>query len=174
MNTAIISLGSNIDKERNLPEAVRMLGEMCWVVALSRVYETLPVGLPDQPNFLNAAVAVETALGPAALKREVLAVIEQRLGRVRTADKNAPRTIDLDLALFNDEVREYNGHQLPDPDLLRFAHVALPIADLAPEMPHPQTGEPMRAIAQRLLAKATTENGGQAPLWVRGDVGIGD
>ena len=166
MNTAVISLGSNIDKERNLPAAVRLLGEMCRVVAVSRVYETLPVGLPEQPNFLNAAVMVETPLQPGALKREVLAVIEQRLGRVRTADKNAPRTIDLDLALFNDEVRDYDGRHVPDPDLLRFAHVALPIADLLPDMPHPETGEPLYAIAGRLLAKATAENGGVAPVWV--------
>lgn len=170
MNRAVISLGSNIDKERNLPAAVQLLGEHCRIVSVSHVYETLPVGLTDQPNFFNAAVLIETNLEPAALKEQVLANVERRLDRVRDADKNAPRTIDLDLALFNDEVREYNGHHVPDPDILTFAHVAVPIADVAPELPHPETGEPMRSIARRLLADETEDNAAEPALWRRPDV----
>ncbi len=62
------------------------------------------MGKTDQPNFLNAAVLIETDLTAAELKEQVLQVIERELGRVRTADKNAPRTIDLDIALFGDQV----------------------------------------------------------------------
>ena len=76
MNRAVISIGSNINKETNLPACVRLLAERCHIVAISPVYETLPVGAPDQPNFFNAAVVVETELGPAALKESVLARIE--------------------------------------------------------------------------------------------------
>lgn len=171
-NRAVVSLGSNINKEENLPASIRLLAEQCRVVAVSPVYETLPVGLPDQPNFFNAAVIVETELEPAAFKRRVLAHIEGQLKRVRTADRNAPRTIDLDLALYNDEVGEYDGHELPDPDVLCFAHVAVPIADMAPQMVHPKTGEPMCVIAQRLLRETTAENDGEPMLWPRHDMNL--
>lgn len=169
MNRAFISLGSNIDKEANMSAAVRMLQELCYLVAVSTVYETLPMGLPDQPNFFNLAVLVETTLRPGQLKLQVLDYVEQELKRVRTDDKNAPRTMDVDLTLFNDEVLDYNRHHLPDPDLLRFAHVAVPIADIAPELHHPETGEQMRSIAERLSARAAKKYGVQV-LWPRPDV----
>jgi 2-amino-4-hydroxy-6-hydroxymethyldihydropteridine diphosphokinase len=90
-------------------------------------------------------------MDPFTFKTEVLAEVERRLGRVRTADRNAPRTIDADLILWNDEALDLNGrHHIPDPDLLRFAHVAVPIAELAPQMRHPETGEAMADIAGRL------------------------
>jgi 2-amino-4-hydroxy-6-hydroxymethyldihydropteridine diphosphokinase len=174
MNRAVISLGTNVNKEENLPACIRLLDERCHIVAISPVYETLPVGLSDQPNFFNAAVIVETELEPAALKESVLAYIENRLKRVRDGDKNAPRTIDLDLALFNDDVCQYNNHEVPDPDVLRFAHVAVPIADMAPQMLHPQTGEPMYQIAERLMQEATAENDGEPMLWRRPDVQLDD
>jgi 2-amino-4-hydroxy-6-hydroxymethyldihydropteridine diphosphokinase len=171
-NRAIISLGSNVNKEENLPASIRLLAKWCRVVAVSPVYETLPVGLPDQPNFFNAAVIVETEMQPAALKKAVLSYIEERLNRIRTGNRNAPRTIDLDLALFNDEVREYDGHEVPDPDVLHFAHVAVPIADMAPKMRHPQTGETMAKIAARLMHEATARNEGNPMLWLRPDVSL--
>lgn len=173
-NQAVISLGSNVNKEENLPASLRLMAELCRIVDVSPVYETLPVGLPDQPNFFNAAVIVETDMQPATLKRAVLSHIEDRLNRVRTGDRNAPRTIDLDLALFNDEVREYDGHVVPDPDVLRFAHVAVPIADMAPHMVHPQTGESMTDIAERLMRESTARNDGEPMLWPRPDVSLHD
>jgi 2-amino-4-hydroxy-6-hydroxymethyldihydropteridine diphosphokinase len=86
MSRAYISLGSNIDPERNLPEAVRRMASRCRLLAVSPVYETQPVGRTDQANFLNAAVLVETDLAPDELRDEVLGPIEQELGRVRAAD----------------------------------------------------------------------------------------
>jgi 2-amino-4-hydroxy-6-hydroxymethyldihydropteridine diphosphokinase len=137
------------------------------VVAVSPVYETVPVGLREQANFLNAAVLVETDLDAARFKGEVLAGIEVALGRVRSADKNAPRTIDADIALFNDEVFELGRRHIPDPDLLKFPHVAVPLADIAPELPHPETGERLAVIAARLVA-ASEE--GERVMWERPDV----
>ena len=169
MNRAFISLGSNIDKEANMPAAVHLLQELCHLLAVSTVYETLPMGLPDQPNFFNLAILVETTLSPAELKHQVLDHIETTLKRVRTEERNAPRTIDVDLTLFNDEVLDYQGHHIPDPDLLRFAHVAVPIADIAPEMHHPETGEQMQSIASRLRARAAKKYGVDV-LWPRPDV----
>jgi len=150
LNRVFISLGSNIDAEHNLPEAVRRLATRCRLLAVSPVYETLPVGTTDQPNFLNAAVLIETGLAAAELETQVLDAIEQELGRVRTADKNAPRTIDLDISLFGDQVLDMAGRHIPDPDILRFPHVAQPLADLAPRQRHPETGQTLLEIAQGL------------------------
>lgn len=170
MNRAFISLGSNVNKEHNLPAAISLLGGMCRLVAVSTVFETVPVGLKEQPNFFNAAVLLETSLTAQGLKKNVLAEVERRLKRMRQADRNAPRTIDADLALFNDDVLVYDGHTVPDPDIVRFAHVAVPIADIAPDLAHPLTGEPMAALAARLMAEATAANGGRPPLWPRPDI----
>jgi 2-amino-4-hydroxy-6-hydroxymethyldihydropteridine diphosphokinase len=155
MNNVYLILGSNIEKEQNLPAAVSLLREMVQVVAVSSVYETIPVGLKEQPNFWNMAVHIQTTLSASQLKAQVLAAIERKLKRVRLADKNAPRTIDLDIVLFNDEVFDYDGgdgwlRHVPDPDLLKFAHIAVPIAELVPEMIHPETAESLPGIASRL------------------------
>jgi dihydroneopterin aldolase/2-amino-4-hydroxy-6-hydroxymethyldihydropteridine diphosphokinase len=149
-NYVFVSLGSNIDPAHNLVEAVRRLAAHCCLVAVSPVYETQPVGKTDQPNFLNAAALIETDLGAARLKDQVLRVIELELGRVRTSDKNAPRTIDLDISLFNDQVLDVEGRHIPDPEILRFAHIARPLADLAAEYRHPETGQTLREIAEAL------------------------
>ncbi len=143
-----VALGSNIDPQRNLREAVWRLAQVCDVRAVSPVYETAPIGKMDQPNFLNAAVLIETDLNPDELKAQVLQRIECELGRVRTADKNAPRPIDLDITLFGDRVVQVGQRQIPDPDLLRYAHIAVPVADLAPSFRHPETGQTLQTIAQ--------------------------
>ncbi len=168
-NCVYILLGSNIDKERNLPEAVRLLARLTRVVAVSSVYETAPVGLEDQPHFFNAAVQAETELPAAAFRNQVLARVEQLLGRVRTADKNAPRTIDADMVLFNDEVFELDEtHHIPDPELLEFPHIAVPVAELAPDMVHPETGQRLEKIAAHLTAEPT--GGGPSSLCRRTDI----
>ena len=150
MTQVVIALGSNINPRANLRRAVRLLGEQCHLLAVSRVYQTAPVGTLDQANFLNAAVLVETGRTAAGLKQHVLSTIEQALGRVRTADKNAPRTIDLDIVLFGEDVLELGARHIPDPDLLKYPHVAVPVADVVPAWRHPETGETMRHIAERL------------------------
>lgn len=151
-NRVFISLGSNIDAETNLTAAVRHLRnhDAVEVIATSRVYETAPVGTVDQPNFLNAALLIRTPLSAEALKAGPLWEVEQVLGRVRTADKNAPRTIDLDIALFNYDVLDVGVRHIPDPELLTRAHVAVPVADLAPYYIHPETGATLEEIAARL------------------------
>lgn len=147
---AFVSLGSNIEPEQNLKEAVQRLAARAHLLAVSPVYETQPVGTTDQPSFLNAAALIETHLTPAELKTQVLQAIEEELGRVRTADKNAPRTIDLDISLFGDEVLEVENRHIPDPEILQFAHIARPLADLAPHQRHPETGQTLLEIAEGL------------------------
>lgn len=155
-NQVVIALGSNIEKERNLPRAIALLREMCEVTAVSPIYETEPVGLLNQPNFWNTAVLIQTELTASQIKQQLIGRIETQLKRVRQADKNAPRTIDVDIVLFNDAVFDYDGgdgrsRPIPDPDLQKFPHVAVPVADLLPDFPHPETGELLGQLAKRLL-----------------------
>lgn len=156
MHRVVVLLGSNIDKERNLPAAVRLLRASVAVAAVSPVYETAPVGAGDAPHFLNAAVLLLTTQTAAELKDGLLSDVEQALGRERTADRNAPRTIDLDIALYDDAIFDYipadgRPRHIPEPDLLHFPHCLQPVADLLPDAPYPETGEPLGQLAERLL-----------------------
>jgi len=146
-----LALGSNINAEHNLHAAVRRLASRFHMRAVSPVYETAPVGKTDQPNFLNAAALIETDLSAAQVK-QVLQALEQELGRVRSEDKNAPRTIDLDISLFDDQVLDMGSRHIPDPDLSKYPHIARPLADLAPQQRHPETGQTLQEIAQGLPA----------------------
>jgi 2-amino-4-hydroxy-6-hydroxymethyldihydropteridine diphosphokinase len=157
-HSVVLLLGSNIDKERNIPATVRLLTEGTTVTAVSPVYESSPVGSASAPTFFNAAVLIRTKDTAVALKDGLISFIERRLGRVRSADKNAPRTIDLDIVLYDDTIFDYTPadgrpRHIPDPDLLRFAHCALPVAALLPDMKHPESGEAMCEIAGRLLMR---------------------
>lgn len=149
-NLAYLSIGSNIEPEKNLPAAVQALARFGTVRAVSSVWETAPVGFRDQPNFLNAAVILETELSAAEVRAVVCRSIEQALHRVRTENPNAPRTIDVDLSLFNHEVLALADKQIPDPDILTHAFVAVPLAEIAPAYRHPLTGQTLREIAQQL------------------------
>lgn len=150
---ALISLGSNIEPASNLPAAVRHLRRLGRVLALSAAYHTEPVGPPGQPPFVNAAALLETDLPPAELVA-ALKAIEAALGRVRTGDRYAPRTIDLDLCLYNGLQGKFGGVQLPDPEVLERPYLAVTLAEVAPDFRHPTTGEPLKAIAGRLAAEA--------------------
>jgi 2-amino-4-hydroxy-6-hydroxymethyldihydropteridine diphosphokinase len=172
MNTYYLILGSNIDKEINLPRAVQLLTQFCDVQAVSQVYETAPVGTLEQEAFFNAAACVRSSLEPLAFKQQIGAAIEHALLRRRSADRNAPRTIDIDIVLCNDRVLDYDGRHIPDPDLRRFPHVALPIAELAPEMAHPETGEALQALANRLRQSPIPGYNGPQPIHVRADIAL--
>lgn len=176
MNQVVIALGSNIDKERNLPQAVALLRQMGDVTAVAPVYESAPVGLLAQPNFWNTAVLLQTTLTPTQLKQEVIGVIETTLKRIRQQDPNAPRTIDADIILYGDFVGDYDGgdgrvRPLPDPDLLKFPHVAVPVADLLPHGRHPITGERLADLASRLMVE-TEEKMGVRPLWKQANTSL--
>ena len=145
-----VSLGSNIEPEQNLRAAVRLLREWCAVLAVSSAYRTAPQGYSEQADFLNLAVKLTTAFDPAGFKSKVIVRIEGELKRVRDPqNKNAPRTIDLDISLWGGSVIEYGDKpwRVPDKDILRFAHVAIPLAEIAPEYVHPEDGRRLKDIA---------------------------
>jgi len=150
---AFIALGSNIEPETNLPLAVARLSELGPCIALSTVYQNPAIANKPQPDYLNAAVLIETALDPLTI-RDKLREIEADLGRIRTEDKFAPRTIDLDLCLLGDRVLDHELLTLPDPDLLKRAHLAVTTAELRPDFLHPLTGDALKEIANKLQKDA--------------------
>lgn len=150
MHRAYIGLGSNIDAAQNLPAAVDELAGLGSVAAVSSVYGSVALGDPHQPDYLNAAALLLTDLTADQLFRELHA-IESRLGRVRDpANKNAPRTIDLDLVLYDDAVLTVDHRRIPDPDILERPFLAVPLAEVDGGFVHPETGEPLTVIAERV------------------------
>ena len=149
----LITLGSNIEPAANLERAVARLEGQAGVAveAVSGVWESEPYGAPGTPRFLNAAVRVRCSLPLASLRR-LLRRIEADLGRVRNADRNAPRTIDLDIALAGDQVIDdpRTGLRIPDPEIRLRGYLALPLAEIAGGARHPESGELLTEIATRL------------------------
>jgi len=140
---AYVGLGANLgDRERTLRAAVDGLaGEAgIEVVAVSTLRETEPVGYLEQPRFLNGAASLETSLPPGRLLDRLLAV-EQRFGRVRIPDEHGPRTLDLDLLLYGDEVIDERGLTVPHPRLHERRFVLEPLAELAPGLVVPGRGD---------------------------------
>ncbi len=103
MNKAIIGLGSNINPQENIAKARAALADQFTVVAESTFIETEPVGYTDQDNFINGSVHIETGLAQEALKAK-LRQMEDELGRVRSEIKFGPRSIDLDIIVFNNQI----------------------------------------------------------------------
>ena len=149
LHQALLSLGSNVEPEKNLPAAVRELGRHGHVRRVSGVWQSPPLGNPDQPDYLNAALWLETSLSARELKESAIAEIERTLGRVRGPDRNAPRTIDIDIMLFDQECLRLGQRVIPDPELLERAFVVVPLAEIAPDYIHPETGETLAEIAAR-------------------------
>jgi len=135
---AAIALGSNLgDREGHLREAVRRIGSLGRVEAVSSFYDTEPVGYLDQPRFLNAAVLLETELLPLELLRGLLSV-EQDMGRDRaSAPAKGPRVIDLDLLLYDELVIQSEALTVPHPAMHERGFVLVPLAEIAAEMRHP-------------------------------------
>ncbi len=136
-------LGSNIQPERNLPLAVERLGCRVSILRASSVWETPAVGSRG-PNFLNAALLCLTTFSAEALKWRVLRPLEAQLGRVRNADKNAPRPIDFDIITIDGK--------LHDPILWQYSFRAVPVAELLPDL-ESESGESLRNAAARLAAE---------------------
>ena len=139
MPLVYIALGGNLgDRRANLDRAVELLSldPAVEVLAVSSLRETDPVGYEDQPRFLNGAVAAETALSPRELL-DLLLAVERELGRERTGPRHGPRTVDLDLLLYGDELVDEPGLTVPHPRLDERRFVLEPLAELDPELTLP-------------------------------------
>ncbi len=149
MATAFVGIGSNLgDREDHLRAALELLSaeEEIEVVAVSTLRETEPVGPVEQGPFLNGAVQVTTELAPRELLGRLLD-IEQRLGRVRR-ERFGPRTIDLDLLVYGDEVVDEPGLTLPHPRLHERRFALEPLAELAPGLVLPGRGSVSDLLAE--------------------------
>jgi 2-amino-4-hydroxy-6-hydroxymethyldihydropteridine diphosphokinase len=134
-----IAAGSNVDAERHLAFAIGELRRAFGVLAVSHAYRNTAVGFAG-PDFINLVVGFHT---PLSLDEVIarLRVIEHRCGRPADAPKWAPRSMDLDILLYGDEVRDEPGRKLPRPDLVRRAYMLGPLAEIAPALKHPTTGK---------------------------------
>nr|WP_318382921.1 2-amino-4-hydroxy-6-hydroxymethyldihydropteridine diphosphokinase [uncultured Enterobacter sp.] len=139
MTLAYIAIGSNLASPREqVNAAVRALGAIpaSQIVALSSLYRTPPLGPPDQPDYLNAAVALETALAPEALLDHTQR-IELEQGRVRKDERWGPRTLDLDIMLFGEAVINTPRLTVPHYDMKNRGFMLWPLFDIAPDLTFP-------------------------------------
>jgi 2-amino-4-hydroxy-6-hydroxymethyldihydropteridine diphosphokinase len=142
--SAFIAIGSNIAPERNIPAAVAGIYHLGHLDAMSTFYSTPPIGRNDQPRYANGVVRVQTVLDAAAI-RSALRGIEAALGRARTSDKYAARTIDLDLVLYGQAVIE--TLDIPDPHIYDRPFLAIPIAQIDESIRLPDSNTSISKIA---------------------------
>lgn len=141
MHQVYLSLGSNIQPEENLPRAIELLREYGEIRRVSRAWESEAVGSAG-PNFLNACVLFLTPFSQREVKEKIIHAIETKLGRKRTADKYAPRTIDIDIVVFDE--------QLCDDKFWKQAFVVVPLAEIHPAYENPGTREQILKTAADL------------------------
>ena len=157
MNTAYVALGANIgDPTATVLAAFAALANLpdSRVAHTSSLYRTAPLGLKNQPDFINAVALLETGLAPEELL-DALLDLEARFGRVRR-DHNGPRTLDLDLLLYNDIELELPRLILPHPRLHLRAFVLQPLAEITPGLAIPGRGSVaawLPAVASQGIAR---------------------
>lgn len=134
-----LSVGSNISPERYMGLVIGELRRLFTVAGVSSVWKTQAVGFFGG-DFLNAVVKIRTRLSPVGLKFKVLRPLEAQLGRIRTEERFTSRTIDIDIMVYNDI--------LVDDELFQQPHLAVPMAELYPDFPHPETHTPLSVIAK--------------------------
>ena len=145
--TVYLGLGANLgDRESNLVEALNRLRPSVEVLHVSRTYETNPVGVLDQPKFLNIACAARTRLSPIELL-EFLKRIERHMGRIEeNGVRYGPRPIDIDILLYADKVLDTEQLVIPHPLLHERAFALIPLSDVASELVHPRLGQTIREL----------------------------
>lgn len=141
MVTVYLGLGSNVDAEKNLRLAAGELRRRFGDVRLSRTYRNAAVGF-EGDDFLNLVAAFDTAEPPLAIQQQI-DEIHDLAGRQRAGDKFSPRTLDVDLLLYGNEIIDEPPLHLPRPDVLEYVFVLGPLAELAPELVHPLSGRPI-------------------------------
>jgi 2-amino-4-hydroxy-6-hydroxymethyldihydropteridine diphosphokinase len=152
-HTAFIALGSNVDKERHMADGIRHLQRAMHVELVSPIYETSPVGYTSQDHFWNAVVRIKTQLEPGALLA-ALQAIEYQAGKA-TPFPNGPRTLDLDLLLYDADTIRSPTLEIPHPRMHERQFVLKPLADIAATLEIPQ----QKATVEQLLGRI--ENSGE-------------
>jgi 2-amino-4-hydroxy-6-hydroxymethyldihydropteridine diphosphokinase len=163
MQTAYIGMGANLASWAGAPEATLAaaalrLEALGRVTRRSSLYSTAPVGFVEQPRFVNAVIELETEFEPRTLLEKLLE-IEQEFGRDRTAGfANGPRTLDLDILLFDDMQISEPGLEIPHPRLAERAFVLIPLNELAPQVVVPGVAKTVGQLLARLIEAAKDES----------------
>lgn len=144
MTPIYLSLGSNVDRHKNILAALDALADLFGQLRISSVYESKSVGF-DGSNFFNLVVGAATSLSIAELS-DRLKRIEDANGRKRSGPKFSPRTLDIDILIFGDFVGVESGIELPRAEITKNAFVLLPLAEIAPEVLHPQLHQSYRQL----------------------------
>ena len=144
IHTAFLNLGSNIEPEANLRKAIALLKQRGKILQLSQVWESASVGA-DGPNYLNLCLEFKSEFNLRALKGTHLTLIENQLGRQRSEDKYSPRTIDIDIILFDDQALHSRDFEL--------VFVVVPLADIYPEYPSPLSNDTISQSAAKMRQK---------------------
>ncbi len=180
MQTAYIGMGANIASPAGAPEATlaaasTQLGSLGRVICRSSLYSTEPVGYADQPRFVNAVVALQTDLAPRALLEALLA-IERAFGRDRSAGiVNGPRTLDLDILLYGDQVIHEQDLEIPHARLAERAFVLIPLAEIASNVEDVSRQQTVSHLLQALQTGAPENTNAvllvQSEIWPAGACG---
>jgi 2-amino-4-hydroxy-6-hydroxymethyldihydropteridine diphosphokinase len=147
---AFIGVGSNIESELNITDALARLSKYVDITGISSFYKTAPLLRENQDDYLNGVWQINTSMPPRELKFGVLRTIEKELHRNRESDKYAPRTIDLDLLLYGYMVIQEDDITIPDPDICKRSFIAFPLSELNPHLVMPDTKKPIIDILNAL------------------------
>jgi len=142
MHQVYLLIGSNIQPRKNIQAALKMLETACLINKCSSLWKTTAYG-SDGPDFLNIVVSIEIALDQNEIKEQLISSIESKLKRERSPDKNAPRTVDVDIIIFDGKVI--------DQGLWNKFFITVPVAELLPELKDPDSGKTLQVIAQDML-----------------------
>ena len=144
-----LGLGTNLgSRAENLQAARAALSPQVIILRVSQIYETPPWGYSDQPAFLNQVVEAQTQLTARRLLTR-LKSIEHRLGRIPTF-RFGPRLIDIDILFYGSQILKLNGLTIPHPRLAERSFVLVPLAELVPELIHPQSGQSIRQLSTQI------------------------